>query len=84
MRKKVKNWKTLRDSEKTQIKNELINVLITELDESVRKQIMLLIATAYKYSIKSNQEWPEVLAFINGLVVSSDESQHVSGAYLIY
>lgn len=79
----MKNWKTLRDSEKTQIKNELMNALVAESDESVRKQIMILIATAYKYSLKSNQEWPEVLAFINGLVVSSDETQHVSGVYML-
>jgi len=83
LRKKVKNWKTLRDSEKSQIKSDLVNVLLIEQDEAVRKQIILLIATAYKYSLKSKQEWPEVLAFINGLVVSSDEAQHVSGVYML-
>ena len=61
----------------------MINTLLLETDESVRKQIILLIATAYKYSLKSNQEWSEVLAFINGLVVSSVEEQHLSGVYML-
>ena len=49
----------------------------------MRKQIILLIATTYKYSLKSNQEWPEVLTFINGLVVSSVQEQHLSGVFML-
>ena len=83
LRKKVKNWKLLRDSEKAQIKLDLLATLVNEADEAVRKQIILLIATTYKYSLKAHQEWPEVLTFINGLVVSAVEEQHLSGVFML-
>ena len=45
--------------------------------ETVRKQIMWLIASIYKYSLKSGQEWPDLLKFINELILSAQPEQHI-------
>ena len=37
---------------------------------------MWLIGTIYKYSLKSNQEWPEILKFVNDLIISIVPEQH--------
>jgi hypothetical protein len=52
-----------------------LNVLVKEQEEPVRKQIMWLIASSYKYIIKSKQEWPELLKFLNDLLTSTVPEQ---------
>ncbi|CAF0848327.1 unnamed protein product [Brachionus calyciflorus] len=83
LRKKVKNWKLLHDNEKTALKGEIIEVLLKEQDESVRKQITWLIASIYKYSVKSKQEWPQLLLFINELIMSPTPEQNMSGVFIL-
>lgn len=83
LRKKVKNWKTLNSMEKTELKTCLVEVLLKEPEETVRKQVMWLIASLYKYSYKSNEEWSELLTFINELILSNSTEQHVSGIYML-
>ena len=43
----------------------------------MRKQIMWLIASVYKYSVKGKQEWPELLAFMNELIMSQTPEQNL-------
>lgn len=38
---------------------------------------MWLIASIYKYSLKSEQEWPDLLKFINELILSTQPEQHI-------
>jgi len=38
---------------------------------------MWLIASIYKFSIKSKQEWSELLKFINELILSPVPEQHI-------
>lgn len=83
LRKKVKNWKTIHANEKTELQVGVIQVLMNEPEESVRKQIMWLIASLYKYSFKSNQEWSELLTFINELILSDSTEQHLSGIFML-
>lgn len=83
LRKKVKNWKTLKSTEKIELKANIVQVLLKEPEESVRKQIMWLIASLYKYSFKSNQEWTELLTFINELILSESSEQHLSGVFML-
>ncbi len=75
LRKKVKNWKTIPDNEKTAFKSEILNVLMRESEEPVRKQIIWLISTTFKYIVKSKNEWPELLKFINDLILSNNPGQ---------
>jgi hypothetical protein len=44
---------------------------------------MWLIASSYKFCIKSGQQWAELLAFINGLIMSQSAEEHFSGVYML-
>lgn len=83
LRKKVKNWKTLTSTEKDELKANIVQVLLKEPEETVRKQIMWLIASLYKYSCKAHQEWSELLTFINELILSNSSEQHLSGIFML-
>lgn len=83
LRKKIKNWRTLKETEKTEMKSTIVEVLLKEPEETVRKQIMWLIASLYKYSSKGHQEWAELLTFINELILSNSAEQHLSGVFML-
>jgi len=55
----------------------MLNLVYSIFSESVRKQIMWLIASLYKFSFKSHQEWTELLTFINELILSNSSEQHL-------
>lgn len=65
------------------LKTEIVEVLLKEPEETVKKQIVWLIASIYKYSVKSKQEWPELLTFVNGLIHSNNPDEHLFGVYIL-
>lgn len=54
-----------------------------EKDETIQKQIIWLMATIYKYSIRSNGSWLNLLEVINNMVLSTEEEKHVFGMMML-
>lgn len=83
LRKKTKNWKFLKADEQNGVKMQIIEILVKEPEENVRKQIMYLIASVFKHSTKQKQQWPELFKFMQELIVSTSSDQHLAGLFMI-
>jgi hypothetical protein len=44
---------------------------------------MRLISTIYEFIIKSNQDWNDLLIFINSLILSVEVDQHLAGIFML-
>uniref|UniRef100_T1IFX5 Importin N-terminal domain-containing protein n=1 Tax=Rhodnius prolixus TaxID=13249 RepID=T1IFX5_RHOPR len=73
-------WEKLQKDERINLKANILKLLVTETEKSVKKSIAVLIGTIIKYEMSSGT-WPEVLHFLQNSMTSSNNDEKELGFY---